>query len=103
MENAAAVMDKDVADLVVHEIMERLKAFDEVIATHAYLEIDGLSIDGQACDKVTQESKIKVLNHKTEAAYEIDINTIIQTPLRDLIRALETGDFVKCFGITRIN
>ena len=87
---------------VVNMIVERLKAFDAAITAHAYLEIDGLAIDGKACDKVTQESKIKVLNHKTETAYEVEIDTIIQTPLDDLIVAIETGIFTRVFGVTRI-
>lgn len=87
---------------VVDIVMERLKAFDEAITENEILEIDGLSINGEACDKITQESKIKVLNHRTEIAYEVEIDTIVQTPLKDLMAALITGELVKCYGITRI-
>ncbi|MDN3515339.1 MAG: anaerobic ribonucleoside-triphosphate reductase [Candidatus Brocadia sp.] len=87
---------------IVDMIMERLKAFDAAIGASEVLEIDGLAIDGQPCNEITQESKIKVINHRTEAAYEVEVDTIIRTPLDDLILALETGDFVRCYGVTRI-
>lgn len=97
------VMDAGVADLVANEIMERLKAFDAAIEANKILEIDGLAIDGTPCDEITRESRVKVLNHKSELAYEVEIDTIIQTPLEDLMAALITGELVKCYGITRIN
>lgn len=102
-EAGTAVMDKDAADLVVDEIIERIKAFDAAIEANQILAIDGLSVDGAPCDKITPESRVKVINHQTRQAYEVEIDTIIQTPLKDLILALETGEFMKCFGITRIN
>lgn len=102
MANEEAVIEAGVADLVVNEIMERLKAFDEAIEKNEILEIDGLAINGQACDTITQESKVKVLNHKTELAYEVEIDTIIRTPLRAIILALETGELIRVHGVTRI-
>ncbi len=82
--------------------MERLKAFDAAIDASEVLEIDGLSIDGQPCNEITQESRVKVINHRSEMAYEVEIDTIISTPLDDLVNALETGEFVKLYGVTRI-
>jgi hypothetical protein len=96
------MLEEGSAELVVKEIMDRLKAFDAAIEASEILEIDGLAINGQACEKISQESRVKVLNHYTEAAYEVEIDTIIQTPTKALILALETGIFVKCHGITRI-
>lgn len=86
----------------VDMIVERLKAFDEAIEAHKILEIDGLAINGEPCDRVTQESRIKVINHVLEAAFEVEVDAIIKTPLDDLLLALETGIFIRVNGVTRI-
>lgn len=89
-------------EMVVDMIKEKLKAFDAAIEANEILEIDGLSVNGTPCGEITQASKIKVLNHSTKIAYEVKIDTIIRTPLKDLVCALISGEFVKLHGVTRI-
>lgn len=109
----AAVMEKtglspvltgepDSSDRVAKHIMCKLTAFDEAISESKILEIDGLAIDGKACDEVTQESKVKVLNSSMQAAFEVSVDAIVRQPLADLILALETGLFMRLHGVTRI-
>ena len=80
----------------------KITAFDVAIAETSELEIDGVSLDGVACEEITQGSKIKILNHQTEYAYEVEIDTIVRTPLKDLILALKTGELIHLHGVTRI-
>lgn len=88
---------------IVKHILCKLTAFDAAVAASKLLEIDGLAIDdGTACDKVTQESQIKILNSHNEAAYLVSVDTIVRQPLKDLILALETGLFTRLHGVTRI-
>ncbi|QII11218.1 hypothetical protein KsCSTR_18390 [Candidatus Kuenenia stuttgartiensis] len=90
--------DANVADV----ILDRLTAFDKAIAESDILEVDGLCVDNKPHDVVVHDSRIKVINHEKESAVEVEIETILKTPLADLIMALETLEFVKCYGITRI-
>lgn len=80
----------------------KITAFDMAIAETSELEIDGISLDDNACEKITMESKIKVVNHQTKDAYEVEIDTIVRTPLKDLILALKTGELIRLQGVTRI-
>ena len=89
-------------DRIVKHIMCKLTAFDAAVKASKLLEIDGVAIDGNACDEVTKESKIKVLNSHNEAAYEVSVDAIVRQPLQDLILALETGLFMRLHGVTRI-
>jgi len=66
------------------------------------LEIDGVSVDGVGCTEITDKSRIKVLNHKSEQAMEVEIDTIVKTPLNILIPALITGETQRLYGVTRI-
>ena len=90
------------SDRIVKHIMCKLTAFDAAVKASKLLEIDGVAINGEACDEVTKESKIKVLNSHNEAAYEISIDAIVRQPLKELILALETGLFMRLHGMTRI-
>lgn len=93
----------DTQDRIVKHIMCKLTAFDAAVKASKLLEIDGLAIeDGTACDKVTQEAQIKILNNHNEAAYMVSVDTIVRQPLKDLILALETGLFTRLHGVTRI-
>lgn len=99
--------DADVARKVKETIKElicrRLELFaDAIEARNDILEIDGVSIDGVGCPEISSQSRIKVINHKTEQAVEVEIDTIIKTPLEILIPALITGETQKLYGVTRI-
>lgn len=94
----AANMTEEVAKRIVC----KLQAFDQAIENHVFLKIDGISIDNKPCVEVTKESRIKVVNGITEEAYEIEVDTIVRTPLKDLILALETGILLRLSGVTRI-
>lgn len=80
----------------------KITSFDVAIAETGELEIDGVSLDGRACEEITMDSRIKVLNHQTKDAYEVEIDTIVRTPLKDIILALKTGDMIHLHGVTRI-
>lgn len=80
----------------------KISAFDTAIAETSELEIDGVSLNGKACEKITMESKVKVLNHQTKEAYEVEIDTIVRTPLKNFILALKTGELIRLRGVTRI-
>lgn len=80
----------------------KITAFDVAIAETSELEIDGVSLDGKACEKIVIDSRIKVLNHQTKDAYEVEIDSIVRTPLKDLILALKTGELIRLHGVTRI-
>lgn len=70
----------------------KLMEFDERIAAHPDLEIDG-----------EQDGEIKVLNHDSKSAFNVPLKTIMQTPTRDLIKALDEGVFEgRVYGVTRI-
>ena len=90
------------SDRIVKHIMCKLTAFDAAVKASKLLEIDGVAINGQACDETTKESKIKVLNSHNEAAYEVSVDAIVRQPLKELILALETGLFMRLHGVTRI-
>ncbi|TLD41100.1 MAG: Ribonucleotide reductase of class III (anaerobic), large subunit [Candidatus Jettenia ecosi] len=78
-------------------IEERLKAFDETIEGHEFLEIDG-DIDGST----PQEHLLKIINHKLECAFAISIDAVIRQDLDFVIDALETGTTNRLHGVTRI-
>ena len=89
-------------DRIVKHILCKLTAFDAAVKASKLLEIDGLAIGGLACEETTKESKIKVLNSHNEAAYEVSVDAIVRQPLPELIKALETGLFMRLHGVTRI-
>lgn len=77
----------------VGELLEkRIELFADMCNLSGIVEIDG----------VTDEGKLKVLNHSNQNAYEVEIDTIVKTPIKDLMLALETGVHTRCFGISRI-
>lgn len=90
------------SDRIEKQIVCKLTAFDKAIEESKILEIDGLAIDGKPCAEVTQESKIKVINHALQTACEVSVDAIVRQPLNDLILALETGLFYRLQGVTRI-
>lgn len=92
----------DITEQIARCIISKLQAFDHAITDHDFLEIDGISINNQPCAEVTKESRIKVVNELTEEAYEIDVDTIVKTPLKDLVLALETSILLRLSGVTRI-
>lgn len=106
VENRGVVLSNEEAASLDEKIRKHLEckltAFDTAIAGAAELEIDGVSLNGVACDEITQESKIKVLNHQMKDAYEVAVDTIVRTPLKDIILALKTGELIRLQGVTRI-
>ena len=72
----------------------KLNEFDAAIAANENLEIDG--IDGNT-------DKIKVINHDSKSAFEVELKTIMLTPVRDLVKALDEGVFEgRVYGVSRI-
>ena len=102
--NCCGVIDaQESADNAVQRQLEcKLVAFDTAIADAAELEIDGVSVGGVACEEITKDSRIKVLNHQKEEAYEVEVDSIVRTPLKDIILALKTGEIIRVYGVTRI-
>ena len=87
---------KERADIQVF-IEEKLKAFDAAIEGHEFLEIDG-DIEGST----PQEHLLKIINHKLECAFSINIDAIIRQDLEHVVNTLETGIATRLFGVTRI-
>ena len=97
MTAAVAVMERPCCEAVEAEevkslLEKKLETFEDMCNLSGIVEIDG----------ITDEGKIKVLNHSSREAYEIDVDTIVKTPIKDLMLALETGVHIRLFGITRI-
>lgn len=88
----SAVCEKTEIDIVKSEIEKKLELFDDMVKLSGIIDIDG----------VTENDKIKIINHSNKEAYEVDIETIIKTPIKDLMLALETGVHIRLFGVTRI-
>lgn len=78
-------------------IEEKLSAFDEAIEGHEFLEIDG-DIPGNT----PKEDCIKIMNHKLESAFAIDVDSVIRQDVGSVIHALETGITTRLYGVTRI-
>lgn len=97
-----AVM-QSVEETVRERIRCRLELFEKAIGLNKeVLEIDGVSVNGEPCHEVSDMSRIKIVNHKTQEAVEVEIDTIVRTPLEALIDALITGECIKLYGVTRI-
>jgi hypothetical protein len=84
-------------DDIQYFIEEKLSAFDAAIEGHEFLEIDG-DLPGDT----PKEDCLKIINHKLESAYAIDIDSVIRQDLKSVINALETGIFTRLNGVTRI-
>ena len=78
-------------DDIQYFIEEKLSAFDAAIEGHEFLEIDG-DLPGNT----PKEDCLKIINHKLESAYAIDIDSVIRQDLESVIHALETGIFMLC-------
>lgn len=88
----SAVCEKTEIDIVKSEIEKKLEIFDDMCRLSGIIEIDG----------VTENGNIKIINHSNQEAYEVEINTIIKTPVKDLMLALETGVHINLYQISRI-
>lgn len=78
-------------------IEEKLSAFDAAVEGHEYLEIDG-DIPGNS----PKEDCLKIINHKLECAFAIDVDSVLRQDLGSVIHALETGITTRLYGVTRI-
>lgn len=78
-------------------IEEKLNAFDSVIERHEFLEIDG-----EITGNTPKEDCIKIINHKLECAFAIDIDSVIRQDVESVVHALETGITTRLYGVTRI-
>ncbi|GJQ24369.1 hypothetical protein BIY37_03390 [Candidatus Brocadia sapporoensis] len=78
-------------------IEEKLNAFDSVIESHEFLEIDG-----EITGNTPKEDCIKIINHKLECAFAIDIDSVIRQDVESVVHALETGITTRLYGVTRI-
>lgn len=94
--------ETNLGEKIARHIICKLSAFDKAIAESKILEIDGLSIDNEPCQRASKESRIKVINQKYQTACEVEVDAIVRQPLKDLILALETGLFHRLHGVTRI-
>lgn len=78
-------------------IEEKLNAFDAAVEGHEFLEIDG-DIPGNT----PKEDCLKIINHRLECAFAIDVDSVIRQDLESVIHALETGITTRLYGVTRI-
>lgn len=88
----SAVCEKTEIDIVKSEIEKKLELFDDMVKLSGIIEIDG----------ITENDKIKIINHSNKEAYEVEIETIVKTPIKDLMLALETGVCLHLLKISRI-
>lgn len=88
----SAVCEKTEIDIVKSEIEKKLELFEDMIKLSSIIEIDG----------ITEAGNIKVINHSNQEAYEVTIETIVKTPIKDLMLALETGVHINLYQISRI-
>lgn len=97
---AGTVVDSE----VMQGITCKLEEFELALLSvpEERFEIDGLSINGNECKETTQESRVKVLDHEAEEAYELEVDTIVREPVAAVIRALMTGGERLLQGVTRI-
>ena len=79
------------------ELEVALRAFNEAIEAHEYLEIDG-DIEGEGLST----HRLVVLDHEKKVAHNITLEAILTQELDALILALETGVNNRLYGITRI-
>lgn len=86
-------MQTEVRELVA----VKLDKFEEAIKATGNLEIDSV-IEGTS----PREDKFKILNHKMEAAFEIDVEAVVKQEISDVIESLTTGECIKLHGVTRI-
>ncbi len=78
-------------------IEEKLSAFDAAVEGHEFLEIDG-DIPGNT----PKEDCLKIINHKLECAFAMDVDSVLRQDLESVIHALETGITTRLYGVTRI-
>lgn len=88
----SAVCEKTEIDVVKSEIEKKLEIFDDMCRLSGIIEIDG----------ITENDKIKIINHSNKEAYEVEIETIVKTPIKDLMLALETGVHINVISVTRV-
>jgi len=89
-----AEMDEEVE--VEAKLAQKLEALDEAVGYENELEIDGVmeeeGVEG-----------IKIINLTRKEAYFVPVEVIATTPLRDLIKALLSGDGERtCIAYSRI-
>lgn len=92
-------------------IEDRLKCFDAAIDASAVLEMAGRFYKGeeiptgggkQPSTITAQEDCFKIINHDLENAVLVSVDSVIRTPTKCLVEALESGVTTKLHGVTRI-
>lgn len=92
-------------------IEDRLKCFDAAIDASAVLDIAGRFYKGeeipvgggkQPSTITAQEDCFKIINHDLESAVLVSVDSVIRTPTKCLVEALESGVTTKLHGVTRI-
>lgn len=87
--------DKIQETYIKEQLEAKLTSFSDEIECNENLEIDADMVE-------KGEEGFKVINHSTETAFFVPIKTIISTPIKTLIKALETGEFITQHSVTRI-
>jgi len=72
-------------------IEEKLGAFDAAIKGHEFLEIDG-DLPGNT----PKEDCLKIINHKLECAYAIDIDSVIRQDLESVNYMIDIWEDIQC-------
>jgi len=90
------VAEMDEAVGVEAKLAQKLEALDEAVGYENELEIDGVmeeeGVEG-----------LKIINLTRKSAYFVPIGVIAKTPVRDLVKALLSGDGEKVLiGYSRI-
>lgn len=95
-------MNATIGNLLETAIEDFAKEIDKDVVNKEYgmLEID------TDCEDLEGKPYLKVVNHELQDAYAVYLDTIVAHHkdgiLKDLVRALRTGEFIRLNGVTRI-
>jgi len=86
-----AEMDEAVGETLAVSMKEAIEAklelLDKAIGREKELEIDGITTDEE-----TGEEGLKILHHPRKQGYFLPMDVIMKTPVRDIVKALLSGD-----------
>ncbi len=84
-------------------IENKLNQFVSEVNAEEILEVDGVLYKGDIHKGVpVEEDSIKVLHHIKKTAYLVSVKSVLEGNRNVIIEAIESGEFNKVYGVTRI-
>lgn len=84
-------------------IENKLNQFVSEVNAEEILEVDGVLAKGEVNKGVpVEEDSIKVLHHVKKLAYLVSVKSMLEGDTNVIIEAIESGEFNKVYGVTRI-